>query len=233
MITIVGVGHVFAISENIRNIIKARRPDLVCLELDPGRYNALMNRQDVRTLPLHYALLARFQKRMAERFGSEVGDEMVAAAQAAGEVGAKLALIDMDASRVFSELWRKMSFREKIHLFGSALIGLVASKETVEREVSDYEEHSEQYIDRVGIEFPSIKEVLIDRRNKYMAERIAAYAPKFASIVVIVGDGHVPGMTEQLRPFDVEVVRLKEIRNGTVNLPSGSQYTTSFWYKEP
>ena len=230
MITLIGVGHVFAISENVKELIRSRRPGIVCLELDPARFNALVQKDTSKSVPIQYKLLAYFQKRMASKFGSEVGDEMMAAVSAAQEIGAKVALIDMDAAAVFARLWRRMSFREKLHLFGGAFVGLFMSKETVEREMERYEKHDEQYIEKIGDGFPAIKEVLIDDRNKFMAQKISSLSMQHGSIVAVVGDGHVPGLIEGLKPLEVEVIRLKDVRAPPKPPEPAAEFTTSFYY---
>ena len=230
MITLIGVGHVFVISENIKELIRSRRPEVVCLELDPSRYRALLERRESAHVPIQYRLLAYIQKRMASKFGSEVGDEMLAAAKAAGEVGAKVALIDMDASKVFALLWRRMSFKEKVHLLGGAVVGLFMTKETVEKEMEKYESQEDQYMKVLGEGFPAVKEVLIDDRNRHMAKQISAIVVEHPSIVVVVGDGHVPGLIEALKPLEVETVRLKELRQDVPSASSSSEYSSSFWY---
>jgi pheromone shutdown protein TraB len=232
MITIVGVGHVFAISEGVKDLIRSRRPEVVCLELDSGRYRALVQREESRTLPLQYRLLGYFQKRMASKFGTEVGDEMIAAVEAAREVGAKVALIDMDAATVFARLWKRMSFREKIHLMGGAFAGLFASKERVEKELGKYEESSDQYLELVGAGFPSIKAVLIDDRNRFMANRLSEIATQYSTVLAVVGDGHVSGIASGLAGSEIETVRLKDLRTQPVASASGQEFTTSFWIKQ-
>ena len=52
MITIIGVGHVFQLSENIRSVIRERRPEVVCIELDQARYRALMDRSTRGKVPI-------------------------------------------------------------------------------------------------------------------------------------------------------------------------------------
>jgi len=230
MITLIGVGHVFVISENIKELIRSRRPEVVCIELDPGRYRALLEKSESTHVPIQYRLLAYIQKRMASKFGSEVGDEMLAAANAAGEIGAKVALIDMDAGQVFAHLWRRMSFKEKMHLFGGAFLGLFMTKDKVEREMERYESHEEQYIETLSEGFPTVKEVLIDDRNKHMAKQITSIVVDHPSVVVVVGDGHVPGLVEALKPLEVETIRLKDLRHESPPSPSGSEYSSSFWY---
>jgi len=230
MITLIGVGHVFVISENIRDLIRSRRPEVVCIELDPSRYRALLERTESAHVPIQYRLLAYIQKRMASKFGSEVGDEMLAAAKAASEIGAKVALIDMDASKVFALLWRRMSLKEKMHLFGGAIMGLFMTKQKVEKEMERYESHEDQYMEVLGEGFPAVKEVLIDDRNKHMAKQISLIVAEHPSVVVVVGDGHIPGLVEALKPLEVETIRLKELRRDSPSSPSGSAYSSSFWY---
>jgi len=230
MITLIGVGHVFAISENVKELIRSRRPEVVCLELDPARYRALLERKESTRVPIQYRLLAYIQKRMASKFGSEVGDEMLAAAKAAGEIGAKVALIDMDASKVFALLWRRMSFKEKMHLFGGAIVGLFMTKEKVEKEMEKYETQEDQYMKVLAEGFPAVKEVLIDDRNKHMARQISTILAEHPSIVAVVGDGHVPGLVEALRPLEVETVRLKDLRREAPSAHGASEYSSSYWY---
>jgi len=230
MITIIGVGHVFQLSENIKDVIRSRRPEVVCLELDQGRYRALMDKTSRGSVPLQYRVLAFIQKRMADKFGSEVGDEMLSAVSAANEVGAKVALIDMDAAKVFALLWSRMSFKERTRMIGGALVGLFLTKETVEKEMEKYEEHEDKYMETLSQGFPTVKEVLIDDRNKFMAKNISTIASSHPSVVAVVGDGHVPGLLEALKPLEVEAVRLKDLRKQPETKKSGSEVTTSFWY---
>ncbi len=231
MITLVGVGHVFAISDNVKDIIRSKNPEVVCLELDAARFNSLMSKNQNKKVPLQYMLLASIQRRMANKFGSEVGDEMMAAFGAAQEIGAKVALIDMEASMVFNKMWRTMSLKERISLFMGALIGLVASKEKVEHELEAYAGNEAKYLDTLGEQFPSIKKVLLDDRNVFMAERIASLATKHQNILAIVGDGHISGLTAALAGQEVETVRLKDVRNGSA-LPesSSTDYSISYRY---
>src|SRR5947207_15734963 len=97
MISLLGVGHVFDIGRSIRSEILARRPKVVALELDPVRYHALMNRTPRARGISPLALLAQFQIRIARQYGVEVGDELIASAQAEQQSGSESDLIDQDA----------------------------------------------------------------------------------------------------------------------------------------
>src|SRR5438132_13147651 len=111
MITPLGVRHVFHIGRSIRSKILARRPKVVALELDPVRYHALMSRTPRAHGISPLALLAQFQIRIARPYGDEVGDEMIAAAQAAEEIGCEIALIDKDTRAILRRAWQTMSLR--------------------------------------------------------------------------------------------------------------------------
>jgi pheromone shutdown protein TraB len=233
MITLIGVGHVFAISENVKEIIRSKRPEVVCLELDLARYNALIQKDHSGAVPLQYKLLAFFQKRMAGKFGTEVGEEMMAAVGAAQEVGARVALIDLDAARVFSQLWKRMSMKERVSLLWGGFAGLFISKKVVEQEMDRYEGNEEQYIETLGTGFPTVKEVLIDDRNKHMAQQLSSLATQHKSIIAVVGDGHISGILASLGTTEVETVRLKDIREGKIVNRDASEHTTTFWYDPP
>jgi len=234
MITLIGVGHVFAISETVKKLVLARRPDIVCLELDAARFNALMQKRagmnDSRAVPLQYRLLAYLQERMAAQFGTEVGDEMLAGATAAEELGARLALVDMDASKVFSQLWKRMSFRERLTLFTGAFAGLFISKKRVVEEIEKYEAQEDQYVQLLSEGFPTFKEVLIDDRNRFMADRILALTGECKTIVAVVGDGHIPGLIQLLGQAELEVIRLKDVRNPQAPKEGAGEFTSSYWY---
>ena len=228
MITLVGVGHVFAISDRVQDLIRSKQPSMVCLELDPARFKSLMQRETSGRVPVQYSLLALFQKRMAVKFGSEVGSEMLAAASAAREVGASVALIDVDASVMLGTLWKRMPMRERIGLMFGALVGLVSSKDAVEREMDAYQSNDEAYIAEMGERFPTVKSVLIDDRNRIMAERIRAISKDHNDVVAIIGDGHVPGIEKALTDERPEVVRLKELMSSSPSTDSPAEHSTSF-----
>jgi len=213
MITIVGVAHVLDIKEQLNEMILARMPRVVAIELDQMRYHALTQKTSKKGMPLPYRLLAFFQRRIAEKYGTQVGDEMIAAVDCAKKIRANVAFIDMNAAQVFTRMWQMMSFKEKIKLFTALFVGLFSQKEMVETELKRFEEDSERYLKMFGDEFPSIKKVLVDDRNDHMARVIRDINERYRDIVAVIGDGHVDGITELLKDLDPEIIRLKELRN--------------------
>ena len=237
MITIVGVGHVFDLRRQIRDIIAARNPRVVGIELDRARFVALQGRDRGGDAPLVYRLLAFFQERIADKYGGRVGEEMLAAADAARESGAELALIDEDASAIFQRVWGSMSFEERVKLFFSAVAGVFVSRRRVEKELSRFQENNASYMEEFGAEFPNIKRVLIDERDAHMARAIRDLHGTRGRIVAVVGDGHVEGLRRQLADMPLEVVRLKDLRAGSVPSPPpespGPGTSVTFSYEIP
>ncbi|MEM0449037.1 MAG: TraB/GumN family protein [Methanomassiliicoccales archaeon] len=214
MITLVGVGHVFDIKKQVRDIILEERPAAVCVELDPGRYQALKDPASRARMPPTYRLLSHFQKRMAKDFGGELGSEMLSAIDTAQGQGIPVLLIDADAAQLFSKLWQEMSFRERVLLTFSALMGIFSSRKKVEKELERFTQQEEAYLEEFGKEYPTLKRVLIDERNQLMANRIAEAEARYLNVLAVVGDGHVEGIRRLLSPRDIRVIRLKHLLDG-------------------
>jgi pheromone shutdown protein TraB len=215
MITLVGVGHVFQLRQNVQAIIGRLGPDIVCIELDKLRYEALLEKRKGRAPSMMYKMLSDFQERLAESYGSSVGDEMLAAVEAAQELGVNVALIDMDANTVFSKVWSELTLKERVWMFLTALGGIFITKKRVEKELKRFEEHQEEYMEELGKRFPTLKRILIDERDDFMTERIVHLHQRFPNVVAILGDGHIKGIAGRLATKDIEheVLRLSDLRS--------------------
>lgn len=224
MITLLGVGHVFDLGRAIRAEILARRPKVVALELDPIRYHALVRKTPRARGMSALSLLAHFQIRLARQYGVEVGDEMVAAARAAQELGSEIALIDQDSQAVLGRVWREMSLRERVRLVLSAVGGLFTRKERVEAELEKFYRNEPGFLQEFGRELPTAKRILIDERDAAMARALKELAESKGDVVGVVGEGHVDGLVRHLGGVPLRVVRLQELRaapagpNASVNV---------------
>jgi len=233
MLTLIGVGHVFDIAARLKGEIAARAPEVVCLELDKERFQALIDRKAhprERGGPVMYQMLSSFQQRIASQYGTEVGDEMLAAAEAARDLKAQIALIDINASQTFTEFWGGMSLKERVKLMVAAVVGMFAGKRGVEKEVERFEENPDDYMEAFSKEFPSAKRILIDKRDLAMADRLKELSGRFGKIVAVIGDGHVDGMSRHLAALKPEIIRLHQLR-APPDLQlrqDGSTYTFSF-----
>ena len=210
----------FDLQSVIRSTIQARRPAIVGVELDPARFQALQTPESRRPSFGVYAILALVQRRIASEYGTQAGAEMVAAASAAKDVGARLAFLDLDSRSVLSRLMRAMSAGEKVRFAFSVLGGLFVRKAAVEKELRRFEADEGAFIDELARGFPSVKRVLIDERNAHMAQALRVLEADHGSVLAVVGEGHVEGLRALLADRSPEVVRLRDLR--TALPPSGN-----------
>ena len=233
MITLIGTGHVFNLSQALLNIFEDKQPDILCVELDQQRYNALQikqqdperYRQSQKNLPFIYKMLSKFQDGMAKEYGVTAGEEMITTINFAKTHQLPVAFIDMNAQRLFKKMLKSMSFSEKFKLMFSGFGGLFVSKKRVETELKKIEKDFDQIIDKIGKKFPTIKRVLIDERNMHMVQQLASADEQYGKVIAVVGDGHIPGLSKLLnnKDIDFETIRLSELRNfDTSNVDSST-----------
>ncbi len=243
MIILIGTGHVFNLSQQLLDIFDEKRPDIICVELDKQRYNSLLAKKANpeaykkydRKVPFIYKLLSKFQEGMASEYGVVAGQEMLTAIGFANSNKLPIAFIDMNAQNLFKKMLRKMSLSEKLKLMLSGIGGFFVSKKRVEQELKKIEHDFDSYIERIGERFPTIKQVLVDERNHFMAQQLTQANEQYAKIVAIVGDGHIPGLTKllQKKEIDFETIRLSQLREKETTISSSSTASFSMEYREP
>jgi pheromone shutdown protein TraB len=241
MITLIGTGHVFDLSAALLTIFDEKEPEIVGVELDPQRYQAILLRNTdpaayhaaKKKLPLVYTMLAQFQESMAEQYGVNAGDEMLSAVHYAQSHQLPVAFIDTNAQQLFTHMWNTMPFSEKFRLLLSGVAGFFVSKKRVEQELKNYQQNFDSYIQEIGKKFPTIKRVLIDDRNQHMAGKLVELHEKYQKIIVCVGDGHVPGISQLLKEKQIpfETIRLQELQKPQRNETDGASGHFSVTYR--
>jgi pheromone shutdown-related protein TraB len=211
-IILIGTAHVSAESVAlVERVIAEEKPDSVCVELCPSRYEAVKQKDRWRDMDivkvirekrapllLSQLLMASFQKRLALKLKINPGEEMRRAAEKAEEIGAAIVLADRDIRTTLLRAWRKMKLRHKLKLIPESLVSLIVSDEISEEEIEKLKRQDalQLALETFGKKLPAIKTTLIDERDQYLAGKIGrAAGPK---IVAVVGAGHVPGITEHL-----------------------------------
>ncbi len=219
MITIIGTGHVFKLSEPIMFLIKHIWPEAVLVELDYTRYKMLTEHQGIDTKPEEptekapwiYRRAAKYQQKIAKENGSDAGSELVTAALTGEQIGAKVAFIDTNASQVMNEMWEEMPFREKMRYSISTYTDGFRGKKRADAVVKDFGENEEAMIADMRRRYPTLVRKLIDERNASMAEQIRSYAKEYEKIVVVCGDAHVEGISAILSDLPIKKIRLRDI----------------------
>ncbi|WP_026907974.1 TraB/GumN family protein [Paucisalibacillus globulus] len=212
-IILIGTAHVSKNSaEQVKQVIEAEKPDSVCIELDEQRYKSITEGKKWKetdifqiikdrkaTLLLMNLAISSFQKRMANQFGINPGQEMIQGIESAKEIDANLVLADRNIQTTFSRIWRGIGLKGKAMLLAQ-VIASIFTKETIseeELEKMKSQDMIDSMLQEFTDEFPKLKKPLIDERDQYLAQKIKE-APG-DKVVAVLGAAHVPGIKEQIK----------------------------------
>ena len=204
---LIGTAHVSKNSvQEVADIIETENPDRVCIELDASRMASKTNKSweetDIRKvfregkgfLMLANTALASFQKKLGAQTGANPGDEILGAAKLAEEKGIPVSLCDREIQTTFRRAWAKSSLWNKCKLLATLISAAFSNEEISPEELEELknQETLEGMLNEVAKELPSIKEVLIDERDIYLATKI--YNAPGQKKVAVIGAGHTKGI---------------------------------------
>lgn len=227
---LLGTAHVVPLRAGIQHHLFDFRPRVVALELDRPRLEGLLAPPGEREKPgVGYGFVAKFQERVAADLGGTVGDEMLAAREAALLLGVHLALVDLPAQQTVKRLVSEMGWMERLRLMSSVVVSLLPGKR-YEKDLQRALSGDPDFVDEVTRQYPTVKRVLIDERDEHMAGAIARAAERHRRVAAVLGDAHVPGVEKRLagRVDAVRTVRLAELAKG---VPSQSTWSVE-WKQE-
>ena len=211
-IILVGTAHVSRESVDlVRQVIDQEHPDVVCVELDKRRHEALsrprrwesldlktiIRKKQLSTLLVNL-LLASYQKRLGDQLGVLPGMEMLEAIHTAEKYGIPISLCDRDVRATMRRAWRTTPFWSKSMLVSSLLLSMFDTTQVSEEDIRDLKKQDvlSEMMQELGQDVPTLKVVLIDERDRYLARKILdANGHK---IVAVVGAGHVEGIRQTL-----------------------------------
>ncbi|MBQ0039379.1 MAG: TraB/GumN family protein [Treponema sp.] len=209
---ILGTAHVSQASiDEVARVIDEQKPDTVAVELDEKRYQTIESPEEWKNMDVVQVLknkqgflllanvcLSAYQKKMGEASGVTPGDEMVAAVRKAKELGLEQELVDRQISVTMRRAWAKTPASEKTKLMSLMFATAFTSGTMSESEVEDLKKTNEMdsMLQNLSEELPSIKEVLIDERDRYIASKI--WESKGKKILAVVGIGHLQGIVDNL-----------------------------------
>jgi pheromone shutdown-related protein TraB len=218
---IIGTAHVSRQSaEQVKEVIEQERPDAVCVELDEQRYQSIMEgnkwkemdifkviREGKSSVLLVNLAVSSFQKRIAQQFDIQPGQEMIQGIRSAEEVGARLVLADRNIQVTFSRIWKSVGFWGKMKLLSQIIYSIFSNEEVTEEDLEKMKSQDmlDSILEEFSTSFPRLKTPLIDERDQYLAQKIKE-APG-SKIVAVLGAAHVPGVKEQIkRDHDLKVL---------------------------
>ena len=212
---VVGTAHVSRESTAlVRGVIERERPDSVCVELDPQRYETLSHKRSWESLDLKQVIrkqqlaallanlvLASYQKKLGGALGVEPGAELLEATRTADEHGIPFFLCDRDVRVTLRRAWSSMSLFSKAKLFSMLVVSVFERPEISEedlRKLRDQDALSE-LVRELGEVMPALKTVLIDERDTFLTEKMRqAPGRRVVAVVAVVGAGHVAGIRAAL-----------------------------------
>ena len=211
-IILVGTAHISRESTlEVRRVIETERPDRVCVEIDESRYRSLTDGPSWRNLDISQILrqgkgflllsnlvLSSLQKRMGLDLGIKPGEEMLEAVRTAQDGGIPFSLCDREIQITLRRAWSRTSFWGKNKMLAVMLSAIFSGEKLQPEEVERLKQKSalETMMEELAEFLPSVKEVLIDERDTYLATRV--FQSEGRKIVAVVGAGHVPGMVRKL-----------------------------------
>jgi len=230
-IHLIGTAHVSKESiDEVSAAIREEKPGMVCVELDQGRYAAITRQDNWEQLNVSKVLregkgfllianivLAGFQRRLGNELGVKPGEEMIAALNTAQEMGIPFTLCDREVHVTFRRAWTFCSLWSKCKLLATLLSSAFAAEKLSAEEIEKLKNKNEldNMMAEVSDYLPTVKEILIDERDRYLAAKIWEAANDTAvnmsdggmnggnndSTIAVVGAGHLRGIQEELEEF--------------------------------
>ena len=211
-IILIGTAHIS--QESIDTVIRSideHLPDTVCVELDEQRYQSLINQKGWESLNIKDVIkkgqmpflltnlaLSSYQKKMGLQTGVKPGAELAAAAQTAEERGMHVELVDRNIRTTLLRTWRKAGLWNKMKVMAALLASMFEKQELDEAQLAELRSGDtlSQMLEEMGKLLPSVKAILVDERDTYMAYHIRNSPGE--KVIAVVGAAHLPGIIKKL-----------------------------------
>lgn len=210
---ILGTAHISAQSvKDVHNLIKEKKPDVVCVELCPSRYKAMLDPQRWKKLDIVQIIRERklyllmsslflsiFQKKMGENTKIKPGMEIKTAIEIARKKKIPLELVDRDIQITLKRAWQGIGYFRKMTLISEILAGLFFSVQIEPEEIEKMKQKDilEDMFQNLPPRYGFIKKILVEERDRYLAQKIndtVKKYPKAKRIAVVIGAGHLAGI---------------------------------------
>jgi len=222
---LVGTAHVSSESvQLVEETIGEYSPDTIAVELDDNRLEVLKNRKRYEDTDIFeifrkgkvlfftaQLMLTSYQKKIAEKTGTAPGTEFKKAVELAESTGARLINADREISITLKRTIRSMTLKEKAKFMGGLFLS--DDKDVTNESIEELKKGDMlmQLIGEMGDEFPSVKRVILDERDTYLAVNIMKNLGN--TTVAVVGAAHVPGIINHLQNELTEKINLSEIEH--------------------
>ncbi|MDP6670658.1 MAG: TraB/GumN family protein [archaeon] len=221
-IVLVGTAHIGKKSvETVRQTIELEKPDCVAVELDRQRFIQLKSgekwletdlsrvvKEGKTYLFLINILLASMQKKLGKELGMEPGTEMLEAINLTESNKITVSLVDRDIRVTLKRALNEMGLVEKAKLLFEIVISSFQKHEALDEKTIEKLKDKDTLnalLAELSEKMPSVKRVLVDERDMFIANRIMKSPGK--KILAVVGAGHLEGIKKYLgKELDVSKI---------------------------
>lgn len=222
-IKLIGTSHIAKESiKAIQNEVTLNKLDIIALELDVQRKNALLSPgprkisfsiiKKVGVIGFLFAFIGQIiQKKLGGIVGVSPGADMKEGLIQAKKHNLKIALIDRPIKITLKKFSKSITFKEKIRFVTDIIKGILFPRKQIEQigifDISSVpkQEVIDHMVAFVKIRYPSVYSTLIAQRDRYMVKKLQILQEAFpeANILAIVGAGHINGMVKLLNELDI------------------------------
>jgi len=211
---LVGTSHVSKDSKiKIKEKFNDFKPDIIAIELDKQRFQALASNQKSSMSPrlilqigltgYIFAVIGKLiQNKIGDVVGMNPGAEMMLGAQLARNNKLLLALIDQDVAITLKGLSKRVKFSEKLKIFWDIIASPFAKKEKIKIDVAKIppNELIVKMLTEMKGRYPGFYKVLLEDRNKVMAKKIYTLLVKHpeSKVLAVIGAGHKEGIKDHI-----------------------------------
>jgi pheromone shutdown-related protein TraB len=221
---ILGTAHVSRASvQAVDALLETEHFDAVAVELCASRAQGIRDPEAFKQMDLFQVIrqgkagmvaaslvLGSFQKRLAAQYGIEPGAEMKAAMDGADARGIPVWLVDREVGTTLKRAWRSVGFFQRFGLL-AGMLGSVFEREDIAEEDIEKLKRSD-LLESAFSEFASgsapLYHALIAERDEFMAAKLREHGARMDAaapsrkVLVVIGAGHLKGMSAQLAEQD-------------------------------
>jgi pheromone shutdown-related protein TraB len=221
-ITLIGTAHISRESiDEVGGAIRTENPGQVCVELDADRYASMTGegnwenldmikifREGRGFLLMANLVLSGFQRRMGAELGVKPGEEMKTAVDTAKELGIPCSFCDREVRITLRRAWARCGLWSKCKLLASLLSSAFTTEKMSGEEIERLKSRGEldAMMEELADYLPSVKQTLIDERDRYLAAKIWTAGTEAAPAggtalfkqLAVVGAGHMKGIKTHL-----------------------------------
>ncbi|MCW7463917.1 TraB/GumN family protein [Leptospira limi] len=212
---ILGTAHISKQSvEEVEKLIQSIKPDVICVELCESRMKSVEDPDYLKKLDifkvfkerkmwllLSSLILSSFQKKMGNQ-DIKPGDEMRKAISLGRLLKKPVLPVDREIQTTLKRSWGNVGFFSKMYLFSALLASLLVKEDVSDEKIEEMKSDDilKDLFSQIPKKYESIKNVIIDERDVYLAEkiRVSTLDKKVKKVVAVVGAGHLAGIERNI-----------------------------------